>query len=126
MFQRMRMKLLLLLLNFCALSASGQNPKVHFNHFYLVIDSSDLNAIKHSDFIKNEFAAFTTRTTHADNGDVWTGSYLFGPDNYFEIFDSSGEGEPTGYAGMGLSVDSTGEINTLDSALKKKYQIALS
>ena len=118
------MRICLLLLSLLSLSAHAQTlPKVNFNHFYLVIDSADLVAIKNSDFIKNEFAAMQTKTTKADSAATWTGTYLFGLDNYFEIFDSSGVGEPTGIAGIGFSVDGIGEIQQLDTILSKKYKI---
>src|SRR6188508_2768107 len=118
------MKMYLLVLTILSLPAHAQTlPKVNFNHFYLVIDSADLVAIKNSDFIKNEFAAMQTKTTKADSASTWTGTYLFGLDNYFEIFDSSGVGEPTGIAGIGFSVDGIGEIQQLDTILSKKYKI---
>jgi hypothetical protein len=113
----------LLLLSLFSLSVYGQRlPQVNFNHFYLVIDSSDLSAIQNSEFIKNEFAATITRTTKAENGETWTGTYMQGVNNYFEIFDSSGGGVPLGNVGVGLSVDGIGEIKMLNSALSKKYQ----
>jgi hypothetical protein len=100
-------------------------PAVNFNHLYLVLDSSDLAAIKASGFIKNNFAATATKTTKA-NGRSWTGTYLYGLDNYFEIFDSSGVGEPAGNAGIGLSVDGIGEIDQLNALLAKKYKTGIS
>ena len=106
-----------------SLSVHGQKlPQVNFNHFYLVIDSSDLSAIQNSTFINNEFAATITRTTKAENSLTWTGTYMQGVDNYFEIFDSSGVAGPLGNAGVGLSVDGIGEIKMLDSILAKKYK----
>lgn len=119
------MKQLLLLISLFSLSAYGQLPKVNFNHFYLVLDSSDLSAIQKSEFIKNKFAAIVTKTTKAD-GQTWTGTYLFGLDNYFEIFDSSGAGAPLGNAGIGLSVDGIGELNQLNTVLAKKYKTEIS
>ena len=118
------MRMYLLVLTILSLPAHAQTlPKVNFNHFYLVIDSADLVAIKNSDFIKNKFAGMVTKTTKADSAATWTGTYLFGLDNYFEIFDSSGVGEPTGIAGIGFSVDGIGEIQQLDTILSKKYKI---
>ncbi|HLY72383.1 MAG TPA: DUF5829 family protein [Puia sp.] len=113
----------LLLLSLLSLSVYGQKlPQVNFNHFYLVIDSSDLSALQNSGFIKNEFAATITKTTKAGNGETWTGTYMQGLDNYFEIFDSSGGGAPLGYVGVGLSVDGIGELKMLNSELAKKFQ----
>lgn len=120
------MKQFLLLISLYSLSVYGQKlPQVNFNHFYLVLDSSDLSAIQKSGFIKNKFAATVTRTAKG-NGKIWTGSYLFGLDNYFEIFDSSGSGEPLGNTGIGLSVDGIGELNQLNNVLTKKYKTEIS
>jgi hypothetical protein len=117
------MRLLLLLISLFTLPVFGQRlPQVQFNHFYLVMDSSTISAIQNSDFMKNEFAATITRTTRADSAEVYTGTYLEGVDNYFEILDSSGAGEPSGNAGVGFSVDGIGEIGALDSALAKQYK----
>jgi len=118
------MRVCLLLLSLLRLSAHAQTlPKVNFNHFYLVIDSADLGAIKNSDFIKNKFAATITKTTIADSADTWTGTYLFGLDNYFEIFDNNGVAEQTGNGGIAFSVDGIREIQQLDTILSKKYKI---
>ena len=121
------MKLLLLFISLFTLSAHGQKlPQVNFNHFYMVIDSSDLSAILKSEFINNKFAPILSRTTKADSEVIWTGIYLFGLDNYFEIFDSSGIGEPSGNIGIGLSVDRIGEIKQLDTLFAKKYKTETS
>ena len=62
------MRMYLLVLTILSLPAHAQTlPKVNFNHFYLVIDSTDLAAIKNSDFIKNKFAGMVTKTTKADS-----------------------------------------------------------
>src|SRR6187397_288335 len=85
------MKLLFALLTFWTIAAFGQKaPPVYFNHVLLVIDSAALNAIRNSDFIKNQFAVFYSRTVQAENGRAWTGAYLYGIDSYFEIFEPSG------------------------------------
>lgn len=116
------MKFLFLLFCLFSLAVFGQKiPAVNFNHLYIVIDSSDLHALQHSDFVKNKLAALITRTTKADSTATWTGTYLQGLDNYIEIFDSSSVGEPTGNAGIGLSVDKIGELTKLDAMLSKKY-----
>jgi Family of unknown function (DUF5829) len=103
------------------LSVSGQKlPLVNFNHFYAVIDSTDLHALQSSAFIKNKFAALATRTTKADSSETWTGTYLEGLDNYLELFDVS-VGDPLGIAGLGFSVDGIGELNQLDAVLSKTF-----
>lgn len=119
------MKFLFILLCFCLLTLFGSGqiiPRVHFNHVFLVIDSADLNAIKNSDFIKNKFAGFFSRTTSVDSGRTWTGSYMYGVDSYFEIFDPAGVDDSLGNCGVGFSVDKGDEIHLLDSLLKRNYK----
>lgn len=122
------MKIIFLIISLVSLQIlhAQKLPPVNFNHLYLVIDSADLSAFQNSDFIKNRFAAFVIRTTKADNGEQWTGTYLQGLDNYIEIFDSVGAGYPTGTAGIGFSVDKVGELNQLDAVLSKKYSTEIS
>ena len=117
--------LLALFLPVVTLSSFGQNiPKVKFNHLYFVINTYDLEAIKSSDFIKNSLTAIETRTTKANDGESWTGTYMYGSENYFEIFDSVGF-QPNGTSGIGFSVDNIGELNTLKECLDKKYKTFL-
>ncbi|HVM89868.1 MAG TPA: DUF5829 family protein [Puia sp.] len=108
-----------------AFSVLGQNiPKVKFNHLFLVLSTSDLNAIRNSGFIKNQLTALETRTTKADNGESWTGTYMYGSENYVELLDSVGF-QPNGNSGIGFSVDSVGELFTLKAILDKNYKTAL-
>ncbi len=103
------------------MSAYAQKlPLVNFNHFYTVIDSSDLHALQKSAFINNKFAAVITRTVKAGDSATWTGTYFEGLDNYLELFDVT-VGDPLGNAGLGFSVDRTGEINQLDSVLSRNF-----
>jgi hypothetical protein len=115
------MRSLLVFISLLSLSVYGQKlPFVNFNHFYTVIDSTDLHAFQKSAFIKNKFAALVTRTTKAGNSETWTGTYFEGLDNYLELFDVS-VGDPLGNAGLAFSVDRTGEINQLDSILSRNF-----
>jgi hypothetical protein len=99
-------------------------PKIRFNHLYFVVDTKDLSAIKKSNFIKNRLAAIEIRTTNANDSDSWTGTYLYGTENYFELFDSVGF-LPKGSSGIGFSVDNTGELDSLKECLDKKYTTEL-
>src|SRR5438045_534131 len=114
------MKILFVLFCLVRLSSEAQNmPVVHFNHIFLVLDSADMEAISNSRFIKDDLAVFSTRTTNADSGRTWTGSYMYGSDSYFEMFGPSGGGDSVGSSGIGFSVDAAGDILKLDSFLKK-------
>jgi len=116
------MRLFLLLLTICSICASAQNVAVYFNHAFLTLDSADISAIRNSDFIKNEFAGFSTKTTIADSGRKWTGSYIHGIDSYFEMFGPSDVDDSIGVSGIGFSVDIAGDMSKLDSQLKKDYK----
>jgi hypothetical protein len=105
----------------------GQDvPPVKFNHFYFVIEPKDLLEFLNSDFAKNELAVIETRTTKSDNGQTWTGTYLYGSDNYFELFDSSGVSLPSGISGLAFSVDKVGEADILKRHLDNKYKTVIS
>jgi hypothetical protein len=115
------MRSLFLFASLLSLSVYGQKlPLVNFNHFYTVIDSTDLHALQRSTFIKNKFAALITRTTKTGNSETWTGTYFEGLDNYLELFDVS-VGDPLGNAGLAFSVDRIGEINQLDTVLSRNF-----
>jgi len=105
----------------------GQDvPQVKFNHFYFVIESKDLFEFINSEFVKNELAVIKTRTTKSDNSQTWTGTYLFGSDNYLELFDSSSDSFPSGISGLAFSVDKVGEIDTLKRHLDNRYKTVIS
>ena len=94
-----------------------QMPAVVLNHFYLVLDSTDLSALINATFIKERFAASKTNFVKADNNESWTGTYLYAVDNYFEIFDSAGVGEKTGNAGLGLGIETIGGLKMVTTKL---------
>jgi hypothetical protein len=71
------MKRLLIFLSLLRMSVYGQKlPLVNFNHFYTVIDSTDLHALQKSAFINNKFAAVITRIVKAGDSAAWTGTYF--------------------------------------------------
>lgn len=101
-------------------TAYGQMPAVYFNHAFLVLDSADYNALRNNSFIRNELAGFQTRST-ISNGSGWTGSYIYGSDNYLELFEASTSQHNLGTAALATSVDEVGELVKIDSLLIKKY-----
>ncbi|HRH60379.1 MAG TPA: DUF5829 family protein, partial [Chitinophagaceae bacterium] len=119
------MKFLLAICICASVGVSAQTlPAVHFNHLFVYVDSSDIAAINHSDFIKNEFGSYSVRTTSADS-DTWTGHYLYGLDNYLELFSAPNKDE-SGFTGLAFSVDSVGEINHLNTLLQKQYKTTIA
>ncbi len=103
-----------------AWASKAQLPQVYFNHAFLVLDSSDYEAMRNNAFIKNELAGFQTRST-VSNGSAWTGSYMYGTDNYLELFKADTAQRDLGSAALATSVDRTGELLKIDSVLQRNY-----
>ena len=121
----MRHILFLMLISF---QTFGQEvPKVKFNHLFFIVDANDLSAINNSDFIRNKLTAVDIDTLKANNDESWTGTYLFGIDNYLEFFDSLSFGNTNeGISGLGFSVDNIGEINTVKEIFNLRLRINYS
>lgn len=107
-----------------ALLVYAQEPAVYFNHAFLVLDSADYNALRTNSFIKNELAGFQTRST-ISNGSGWTGSYIYGTDNYLELFEASTSQHDLGTAALATSVDGEGDLLKIDSILNKMYPASI-
>lgn len=102
----------------------GQSiPDVRVNHLYLVIDAADLATIQMSDYVKHRLVAVETRTTRTGEGRSWTGTYLYGKDNYFELFGP--DYANVGRSGIGFSVDNPGDIHALKGCLENKYKVSI-
>lgn len=114
-------RLLLLNIVFLASICAGQVPSLQINHAFLVLDSSDYSALTNSDFIKNEFSGFFTRST-STNTTSWTGAYIFGDINYLEIFAPSGSEHPVGTSAFSLGADHIGDLVKTKDILAKKYR----
>ncbi|MFE0027413.1 DUF5829 family protein [Amycolatopsis sp. NPDC059021] len=103
-----------------------ENPPVSdrqllfFNHAYGVFDRETADAIEHSAYLK-EFASFQVRTTTGTGGQKWTGRYLMGRETYLELFgvgDIDGQSGALGSAGMGTSVERSGDLAKVTERLK--------
>jgi Family of unknown function (DUF5829) len=97
-------------------------PPVQFNHLYFVINVQDLSAIKNSPFITKTLCGLENRTTNTKTGFSWTGTYLYSPANYIELFDTLGLPEKNGVSGIGFSVDGIGELKKLNEHLRGQHQ----
>lgn len=82
------------------LSEEEPIPKVYLNHFFRMVDAPTYKDIVGSDFIKNEFAHFEERTTVVNEGQSYSGAYIYGENTYFEFFEESKSQES---ATMGLT-----------------------
>jgi hypothetical protein len=117
-------RLLLLYFTFLTTICIGQIPSLQINHAYLVLDSSDYSALTNSDFVKNEFSGFFTRST-STNTTSWTGAYIFGDINYLEIFAPSASEHPVGTSAISLGADHIGDLEKVEEILAKNYKTRL-
>ena len=90
-------------------SAAAQ-PPVTLNHVVVVVDSETYRAIGQSAFLRDQFAGFQERTTKADGGTTWSGTYLFGQNTYIEMFAPGGIAGPLGGAMVGFGVEKQGAL----------------
>ncbi|MGW7414893.1 DUF5829 family protein [Streptomyces sp. NPDC054863] len=91
---------------------SGRRQLLLYNHAYGVFDRATADAVEHSAYLR-DFANFQVRTTTGSGGQTWTGRYLLGRETYLEVFgvgDVPGKDGTLGSAGMGVSVERTGEL----------------
>lgn len=91
-------------------------PIVYLNHVYVCLDSTTYASIVESEFLKDRFAYVETRTTYADNGASWTGTYIWGENTYLEFFDI-GDVENKGWSGIGYCVEMENGIDSLHNRL---------
>jgi len=99
---------------------SAFTKNIKFNHLFVVIDDSTYKYLFDSlKFLKN-FAKTFEQTVDAGN-ESWTGKYLFGVNNYLEIFKPGGvEGAKLGDLGMGFMTNKFGTIDSLQNYWTKK------
>lgn len=114
----------ILLINSIFLSALcwGQKSTPQFNHCFLVLDSSDYLKLTSSAFINNEFSGFFTKNTITGSAS-WTGAYLFGDNNYLEIFAPSASNHQVGNSAIALGTDYTGDLLSIQKVLEKDFKI---
>ncbi|GGU23492.1 DUF5829 family protein [Lentzea flava] len=98
---------------------AAERQLLYYNHAWGTLDRATADAIEHSSYLR-EFADFEVRTTTGADGKVWTGRYLRGKETYLEIFgvgDVGGQDGELGAAGLGLSTERDGDIETVKSRL---------
>ena len=121
-----RMAIIITILFVGCIDVYGQEiPPVKFNHLYFVLKPNDFKALQESVFIKDSLAVFETRTTKTDSQTTWTGTYLYGHDNYLEFFKAYGDDPNLGFLGIGFSVDKIGELNILRNHLDSYYNTGI-
>ncbi len=101
------------------------SPTISLNHFYLALDPAAYRAIRECRFLWDEFALGEERTTVANSGDAWTGTYFYGQQTYFEFLDTAalrlpslGQpaarfADPSGAFGLALATETPGSTAQL-------------
>ena len=110
----------LLALSTASPAQAGEQQLLYYNHAWGTFDRATADAVEHSAYIR-EFANFEVRTTTGADGNVWTGRYLRGQETYLEVFgigDIGGQDGELGSAGLGLSTERDGDIETLKTRLR--------
>jgi len=85
-----------------------------FNHCYGVLDTVTADAVTNSEYLRVLANPRLRTTTGADR--TWTGRYLMGRATYLELFgvgEVPGPEAALGSAGLGLSVEGSGELRTV-------------
>ncbi|MGW3986685.1 DUF5829 family protein [Streptomyces sp. NPDC004830] len=93
-----------------------------YNHAYGVLDRETADAIEHSAYLRR-FANFQVRTTTGADGQTWTGRYLMGRETYLELLgigDVPGKDGTLGAAGLGVSVEQAGDLETVVARLREE------
>ncbi|GGL76540.1 hypothetical protein GCM10010129_20350 [Streptomyces fumigatiscleroticus] len=98
----------------------SERQLLYYNHAYGVLDRETADAVEHSAYLR-DFANFQVRTTTGAGGQTWTGRYLMGRETYLELFgvgDPPGQDGSLGSAGMGLSTERAGDLDTVVQRLQ--------
>ncbi len=98
---------------------AGERQLLYYNHSWGTFDRATADAVEHSAYLR-EFADVEVRTTTGADGKVWTGRYLRGQQTYLEVFgigDVPGQDGELGSAGLGLSTEHDGDIDTVKARL---------
>ncbi len=95
---------------------------IRFNHLYIVIDDSTYNSLFDCIQILDDFSENIEQTVTAENR-AWSGKYLFGSNQYLEIFKPVGDKQGRfGELGLGFLTDKSGTLNSVRNEWKRKKE----
>ena len=97
--------------------APAQVPPVYLNHLYLVLDRQTYDDVLRSDFLRDQFAGFSSSTTVAGGDQSWTGAYIWGEHTYIELLAPGGD-DRVGDIGIGLGTEQEGGVDTIYNIFK--------
>lgn len=94
-------------------NATLYTKHIQFNHLYIVIDDTTYNYLLDSLNFLDRFSINMEMNVNAGE-ESWVGKYLFGKNNYVEIFKPGGFGEyKLGGTGLGFMTDKLGILDSL-------------
>lgn len=93
-----------------AVPAAAQRPAVFLNHVVVVVDSATYQAIGTSPFFRDSLGSVERRSTTADGGASWSGTYLYGQHTYLELFAPGGPAGDASGSMIGFGVDRPGDL----------------
>jgi len=92
---------------------TGFRKNIKVNHLYVVIDDSTYKYLFDSLKFLDDFARKKEDTVNAGS-ESWSGKYLFGKNNYLEIFKPGGmKGAKLGNLGLGFMTNKYGTVDSL-------------
>ena len=114
--------LLILTLSGGLLLGQAALPPIYFSHVTLWVDPATYQAVRESDFLRNHFSAFETRTTETEHGIVpaYTGTYLYGQRTYLEFIVSGSvprQPKRIGELSLGMWVDDIQSLPAITESL---------
>jgi len=107
---------------------------VFFHFIHAIIDEDTYNAIKESNFLKNEFCNGQEKTHTGESSDhaktSWTGFYLTGENTYIQIFNSKDQNSlkklNVGRIGIEFMVEQKEDLEKITKNFKQKFTNNLS
>ena len=103
-------------------ATQGRDLAIYLNHLYLVPDEQTYQDISQSEFLRNEFAGFSQRTTISKE-ESWTGTYLNGETTYIEFLKAQEPGITKGNCGIGFGVDRPGELKLVQERMQELIKV---
>lgn len=96
-----------------------RSPEVKFNHLYMVLNQSDFDALRSSEFFVNQFAATDQGLpTFLPVDEASQSIYVRGQETYLEFLGPENKfREPVGKIGLGWSVEKIGELDRVQDRL---------
>jgi hypothetical protein len=112
---------ILISVGFAPVGSAATHPPIYFNHATIVVAPEVFKAIAEAPFLRNDFSAFDSETTQADDGKTsYSAVYLDGMHTYFEIMQAGGINGPAGGFGFGMWLEDRKLLAAVRDALPQR------